>query len=188
MATVVFDRFVHLVGDGSKEHCVLSVSVCDEFFGGWYGGCHHTIEWRTANAYQQDTALSGSVGRFSAAAEQAEVHGIRRTWCRRASSDSEVLWNDRQDTKAEGPTDVMALVTLGLASGESVVCNVHGSGEKPERTPWLSEYFKDRDVVVIGDNDTSSQRGARHWAQFIAGTAKGCRLAKLPGPVTQTGR
>ncbi|MFO7901769.1 MAG: hypothetical protein R6U98_03840 [Pirellulaceae bacterium] len=63
-------------GYASLERRVLSVSVCDGFFGGWYGDGHHTIQWRTAHAYQQDPGPSGSVGRFAAAAKHAEVHGI----------------------------------------------------------------------------------------------------------------
>lgn len=89
--------------------------------------------------------------------------------------------------KVEGPTDVMTLVSMGLRPGESVVCNLHGSGEKPHKTPWLSTFFKGRDVVVVGDNDEPGQKGAETWARFAAGTAKGCRLIRLPGPVAVHG-
>ncbi|MFW6114233.1 MAG: hypothetical protein ACOC7K_00665 [bacterium] len=89
--------------------------------------------------------------------------------------------------KVEGPSDVLSLVSQGLAPGETVVCNVGGCGEKPHKTPWLSDFFKGRDVVVLGDNDEPGQAGAQTWARFAAGTAESCRLVRLPGPIAKTG-
>ena len=63
---------------------------------------------------------------------------------------------------------------LGLAA----TCHVDGEGE------WhaaLNESFRDKDVVVILDNDEKGQQHGTLIAKGLAGTAREVRLVKLPG-------
>ena len=94
--------------------------------------------------------------------------------------------------KTEGPTDLLALISAGLRPGESACCNVHGCGEDPRNTPWLLDFVRGQDVVVIHDADKPGQAGAVEiegrpgWAKWLAKTAATSRLAQLPYAVTET--
>lgn len=92
--------------------------------------------------------------------------------------------------KTEGPSDLLALISMGLAENEIACCNVHGCKENPAKTPWLQDFFSGHDVVVIHDADEEGLAGATTvgerigWAPFAATTAASCKLAKLPFKVT----
>lgn len=91
--------------------------------------------------------------------------------------------------KTEGPTDLLALISLGLNEGESACCNVHGCKEDPAKIPWLSSIFEGQDVVVIHDADKDGQDGATQvgqrpgWAKHLAGFSASCRNVQLPYPI-----
>ena len=85
--------------------------------------------------------------------------------------------------KTEGPTDMLALVAKGIQDGESVVCNAFGAGENPAKIPWLADFLKEKEVIVIGDNDGPGQKGAARWARFAANGAESAKNMKLPDAV-----
>lgn len=79
----------------------------------------------------------------------------------------------------EGEKDVDRLVNLGLLA----TTNSCGSA------PWLaaySEVLRDRDVVVLPDNDAPGQKRAEEIAQSLAGIAASVKVVPLPG-VPETG-
>lgn len=94
--------------------------------------------------------------------------------------------------KTEGPTDMLALLSLGLPEGHSACCNVFGAGENP--TSWMLDRFKDLRVFVIHDCDIPGQQGATEvnqggrtrpgWAPMIAQSAAECRNVVLPYEIT----
>jgi P4 family phage/plasmid primase-like protien len=94
--------------------------------------------------------------------------------------------------KTEGPTDLLAFISQGLADDEDAVCNVHGCGEDPRKVPGLAAYLESKDVVTVHDADEPGQEGARGrgdrpgWATFAAAHAKSSRLVQLPYPITGT--
>jgi hypothetical protein len=73
----------------------------------------------------------------------------------------------------EGEKDADALAKLGLV----VTCNSGGAGK------WRPEYnsrFKDRNVVVLPDNDKPGREHANDVARSLSGIAKLVRLVNLP--------
>lgn len=97
--------------------------------------------------------------------------------------------------KTEGPTDLIALVSLGLPEGHEAMSNVFGATETPE--DWMPTVFAGADVFVIHDADVPGQAGATMvkqsggkdragWAPAIATQANSCRNVMLPYEVAQT--
>jgi putative DNA primase/helicase len=85
----------------------------------------------------------------------------------------------------EGEKDVDNLVKLGLAA----TCNPGGAAKrrndgKPGRSKWrreFNEFFRGRDVVVVGDNDDAGHDHARAIAGNLALVARSIRILELPG-------
>lgn len=73
----------------------------------------------------------------------------------------------------EGEKDVLRLEELGLLA----TCNSGGSGKW---TKDHSQYLKDRDVVVIPDNDEPGEKHARTVISTLQGLAKSIKLIELP--------
>ncbi len=74
----------------------------------------------------------------------------------------------------EGEKDADRLVALGLMA----TTNLGGAGK------WRTDYnkwFRDRDVVVIPDNDTAGRRHADEIAQGLMGVVSAVRIVDLPG-------
>jgi P4 family phage/plasmid primase-like protien len=99
-----------------------------------------------------------------------------------------VLW------KVEGPTDMLALLSLDLPPNHDVCTNAFGCGENPfsdGKSNWMFEGFRGRVTYVVHDCDTPGQDGAMAidtsrstprygWAHAIAMFAAECRNVVLP--------
>ena len=73
----------------------------------------------------------------------------------------------------EGEKDVLKLENLGLVAS----CNSGGSGKW---TKEHSEYLKNRDVIVIPDNDEPGEKHSRQVIKSLQGVAKSIKLLQLP--------
>lgn len=72
----------------------------------------------------------------------------------------------------EGEKDVERLIREGLTA----TCNPMGAGKwKPE----YDEYFKERDVIIIPDNDEPGRRHSKKVADSLNGTAKKIKVVDL---------
>lgn len=82
--------------------------------------------------------------------------------------------------KVEGPTDMLALLSLAGFPHDTaaVVTNANGSMQHP--LPWMLEQFAQKAAYVLHDADEPGERGAAEWAQSIAATASECRHVRLP--------
>jgi hypothetical protein len=100
-----------------------------------------------------------------------KVKGVRQVPYRRP----ELLASSPDATTfvAEGEKDADKLATLGLVS----TCNAGGAGK------WRREFaafFRDRDVVVLPDNDDAGMVHARMVAANLAPVAKSVRIVEMP--------
>lgn len=80
----------------------------------------------------------------------------------------------------EGPTNLLAFTSQGLAPDEDAVCNVHGAKEDPHRIAGLEEYVTDSDCVIDRDADRAGEEGAAKWGAFLATHAQSCRVVIPP--------
>jgi P4 family phage/plasmid primase-like protien len=115
--------------------------------------------------------------------------------------DSLIVW------KTEGPTDLLALVSLGLPEGHTARCNPFGAMENPlsrdcggegESKEWMLEELRGCIVYVVHDCDEPGQNGAMlyeslpggrmrlGWAPAIAKYAKEVRNVVLPYPIEKS--
>ena len=74
----------------------------------------------------------------------------------------------------EGEKDVLHLEKLGLAA----TCNSGGSGKWTEAH---SQYFKDKDIVILPDNDEPGLKHARQVQISLQNIAKSVKTIELPG-------
>lgn len=74
----------------------------------------------------------------------------------------------------EGEKDVLNLSQRDLAAS----CNSGGAGNWQ---PEISQWFKDRNVVLLPDNDDAGRKHAAEVAQKLNGIAKRIRILELPG-------
>ncbi len=106
--------------------------------------------------------------------------------------------------KTEGPTDLLALVSLGLPDGHSARCNPFGAGENPlsiaaDGSPkeQLISELAGKTVYVVHDCDQAGQYGATvverkegrtrlGWAPAIAIYAAEVRNVVLPYEITES--
>ena len=103
--------------------------------------------------------------------------------------------------KTEGPTDLIAFLSLDLPKNVSAFCNANGAKEDPARSfQWLLQQTAGRDVYTIHDSDEPGQQGATEvprpdgtaragWSQFLAGhekTAANSKNVLLPFPIAPT--
>jgi hypothetical protein len=85
----------------------------------------------------------------------------------------------------EGEKDVLSLVEFGLVA----TCNPGGAAKrkadgelgKPKWRPELNPFFRDRDVVILPDNDNAGRDHARSVAASLARVAARVRILELPG-------
>ncbi|MEQ1827975.1 MAG: phage/plasmid primase, P4 family, partial [Pirellula sp.] len=114
--------------------------------------------------------------------------GSQAGWIGPTQSDSiDIIW------KTEGPSDLLALLTLGLLPNHSACTNLFGCGEDPASNPWMLDRFKEKIVYVIHDCDQPGQSGSIEvsngsrkrpgWAPAIANVARECRNVVLPYPI-----
>src|SRR5262249_10580707 len=79
----------------------------------------------------------------------------------------------------EGEKDANNLAKLGFVA----TCNSEGadSGNGSKWTSDLNQYFKDRHVYIIPDNDARGGKHAEHVARNLDPIAKSVRIVELPG-------
>ena len=100
--------------------------------------------------------------------------------------------------KTEGPTDLLAMLSIDLPAGVSVFSNANGCMENPAKSfSWLLEFAAGKNVFVLHDCDEPGQQGATviqqnggeraGWAPFLA-NAEGATVKNivLPYPVEPT--
>lgn len=99
--------------------------------------------------------------------------------------------------KTEGPSDMLALLSLDLPAGHTAACNACGAKEDPFGLAWSLDLFAGRVAYVVHDADRPGQEGATGvprsdgqvrpgWCQAIAGKAAECRNVVLPYPISPT--
>lgn len=86
--------------------------------------------------------------------------------------------------KTEGPTDLLALLSLPLPPSTTALTNAFGCGENPPE--WITQLFAGRQAIIIHDADAPGQAGAATWAAAIARHASSTRNVRLPYPITET--
>lgn len=74
----------------------------------------------------------------------------------------------------EGEKDVDTLNTIGIIA----TCNI-GGAEK--WTDEHAEFLRDRDVIVVPDNDNAGRKHALKVAESLQGIAKSIKILELPG-------
>src|ERR1039457_6342141 len=77
---------------------------------------------------------------------------------------------------AEGEKDVHTLEGWGLAAS----CNAGGSGNSHLYAGW-ADYFHDRHVVILPDNDEPGRKHAAAIAAALLSVAASVRIVELPG-------
>ena len=74
----------------------------------------------------------------------------------------------------EGEKDVKALEDINLVA----TCNSGGSGNwKPE----ISAYLRDRDCIILPDNDAAGKKHGRDVFESLQNIAKSVKIIQLPG-------
>jgi putative DNA primase/helicase len=76
----------------------------------------------------------------------------------------------------EGEKDVHTLEGWGLVAS----CNPGGSGNSALYAGW-TEYFRDRHIVILPDNDEPGRKHAATIAAALLDTAASVRIVELPG-------
>ncbi|WP_160168919.1 AAA family ATPase [Bradyrhizobium sp. Ai1a-2] len=74
----------------------------------------------------------------------------------------------------EGEKDADNVAALGL----TVTTNPGGAGKF---TPELAEYFRDRDVYILPDNDEAGAKHAQQVVETVLNVARSVRIVTLPG-------
>ncbi len=114
----------------------------------------------------------------TAASKTRMVKGSRDGWVIPGGLDrlkqAEVVW------KVEGVPDALALFPL-LPDGQAVITNIAGAKSVP---PFMG-VFRDKFLVIIGDDDKPGQEGATIYARKITGIASDVKVVKLPYDVTE---
>jgi len=76
---------------------------------------------------------------------------------------------DHQPMKVEGPTDLLALLSLdNCPPGLPAFTNANGCGTPP--APWLAEVLGGTGLTIIHDADQPGVDGAKRWAAAITGS------------------
>jgi putative DNA primase/helicase len=77
---------------------------------------------------------------------------------------------------AEGERDVHTLEAWGLVAS----CNSGGSGSSALYTGW-TDYFQDRHIVILPDNDVPGRKHAAAVAAALLNVGASVRMVELPG-------
>jgi len=97
--------------------------------------------------------------------------------------------------KVEGPTDMLAMYSVGVPPGVVVVTNSSGAKERP--APWIVDLAEKKKVNVLHDCDRPGQDGATFWTDSngrrrpgwcpaLATKADEVRNVILPFPIEDT--
>lgn len=76
-------------------------------------------------------------------------------------------------THVEGEKDVDNLALISVLA----TCNAGGAEKWTFRH---AEFLRDRDVIVVSDNDEAGRRHVQQVAQSLLGIAKSVRIVELP--------
>lgn len=76
----------------------------------------------------------------------------------------------------EGEKDVHTLEAWGLVAS----CNSGGSGNSKSYAEW-ADYFRDRHIVILSDNDEPGRKHAAAVAAALLSVAASVRIVELPG-------
>lgn len=101
-------------------------------------------------------------------------------------ADASTVW------KTEGPTDLLALLSLDLPADTVAITNANGAAERP--APWMLDLFTGKFARVIHDADRPGDQGAAGWdkesgerrpgwCESIAPHATEVRHVRLPFPI-----
>lgn len=153
-----------------SEYTVVAVPIWKQGFAETCGWCLYNINGGKLPAYDKSGNVSGWVKIKTTAGSRPGVIGL--------PGDASVIW------KTEGPSDLLALLSLPLPVGHSAICNAMGAKEEPLRITWLPDLVRERTVYVVHDCDQPGQDGAAKWAPAIASHAAECRNVVLPYTIT----
>lgn len=154
------------------EYTVIALPIWRQGFTDPAGWCLYNISGRKLPTYDRQGGVVGQVKVKTTAGSRPGIIGL--------PGDAATLW------KTEGPSDLLALLSLPLSPGHSAICNAMGAKEDPLRITWLPQLVVGRTVHVIHDCDTPGQEGAARWSAAIAGHAAECRAVVLPYPIAET--
>lgn len=95
--------------------------------------------------------------------------------------------NSTEVWKTEGPTDLLALLSLDLPSRVSAFTNANGSNENPNKFHWLEPQLVSKQVYVIHDADMPGQEGATFSIRHDGSTRLGWApsLSEMSGKVSK---
>ncbi len=153
-------------------------------------GSEHPVGWTLYNI--TGGTLPRKVGKKTDQVKVKLTYGSKSGIIGRIDPDSTVVW------KTEGPTDLLALLSLDLPAGVSVFCNANGAKEDPHKNfNWLPELLKGKESFVVHDCDEPGQQGATTipqndgserigWAPFLATGGSVVRNVLLPYPIAPT--
>lgn len=85
--------------------------------------------------------------------------------------------------KVEGPSDLLAMLSMGVPLSVCPLTNANGCGEIP--LDWICNLFANKQAWTIHDCDKPGQAGAATWSQSIACQASECRNVVLPYPISE---
>ncbi len=74
----------------------------------------------------------------------------------------------------EGEKDADTLREIGLCGS----CNAGGAGKWQSE---LNDYFKNKRIIILPDNDEKGRKHAQKVAQFLSGVVESIRILNLPG-------
>jgi P4 family phage/plasmid primase-like protien len=155
-----------------SEYTVIAIPIWKQGFTETSGWCLYNTSGKPLPTYSKNGSVVDWVKIKMTAGSRPGVIGL--------PGDASVLW------KTEGPSDLLALLSLGLPQGHSAICNAMGSTEDPLRITWLPKLVEGRTVYVIHDSDRPGQEGAAKWSAAIAASAIECRNVALPFESTET--
>lgn len=110
------------------------------------------------------------------------VKGSKESWI--WAGNVEDLQSAEVIVKVEGPTDLLAILSVGLPRGWVVITNACGAkSTSPEKLDFT--WAAGKLVIIVGDADKPGQEGARRFAvAFLQAGAREVRLVQLPYEVS----
>ena len=132
-----------------------------------------------AGKYLPDPAASRATGKptWKRAADHTDYGGAEYRFreCPRVPYRLPKLLKTETVYLPEGEKDVQTLEGWGLAAS----CNPGGSGNSTLYAAW-TDYFRDRHIVILPDNDESGQKHAAAVAAALLTVAASVRIVELP--------
>lgn len=96
----------------------------------------------------------------------------------------ELIANAHTIWKLEGPTDMLAMLSLNdLPAGVVPIANANGTAENPPW--WVILLFSGKLGYVLHDADEPGEAGSETWSNEITKVASECFRVRLPYPVSK---